>query len=139
MTTRWTAPDHAWTLALCAVAFALVGCMNVSVFTGGEQQRTAAGAGTDICYSWDIPRSQADCHEDTIFTDSAPENWNLDGGTGIVDRDDGTGIVDRDDNFVTSFCLRPCAGGIYEGPAIVNWHNEHRFVEAYRHCPEEEH
>lgn len=91
--------------------------------------------GEDVCYSWDIPESQADCPTGTQFMQSVPGDSDLDGGPGIVDRDGGPGIVDRDGNFITDYCLKPCEGSeVPTGPTIIDWHNPNDHVVAYRRC-----
>jgi len=88
----------------------------------------------DIVYAWDVPESQEDCADGTIFTDdSSGGGGDLD-GTGIVDRD-GTGIVDRNNDLVAQYCLRPCAGGEVPGNTVyMVWSNENDFVEAGPDC-----
>ena len=90
----------------------------------------------DITYAWDIPQSQDDCAEGTIYTDdSGGEGGDAD-GTGIVDRD-GTGIVDRDGDSVLQYCLHPCAGNEVPDPSgdiFIKWDNDNDFVEAHPGC-----
>lgn len=88
----------------------------------------------DIVYAWDIPESQADCANGTIFNDNNPGGGGDLEGTGIVDRG-GTGIVDRDGNIVLAYCKRPCVGSEIPGPTTyMVWNNPNDFIEAGTSC-----
>jgi hypothetical protein len=93
------------------------------------------GVDADIVYAWDIPQSQADCPENTIYMDSVPGGPDLDGMPGIVDRDGGPSIVDRDGDYVTQYCLIPCdEGQTTSGPVVIEFHHPGGHIVASRRC-----
>lgn len=98
----------------------------------------SGGSDFDIVYEWNIPQSQADCPEDTIYTESTPGGPDLDGLPGIVDRDGGPSIVDRDGDYISQYCLIPCdEGQTASGPVVLEFHNPGGHVVASRRCEDQ--